>query len=166
MSPFLLTATWHFGRIRSSPPVVCLQPTDPGRHKKMWSSFLKLVFPCYSSAPSQVSLSIWQVGGTGFYKWRRDAAHPGNVDLWGHPTSLYLTAVSTLGNVHNTVGYSFPLLPHALQGGLQCGLGRGYDNSRHVYSGQIHTPRTPCFLWSEPQRADETLGILRRISGG
>lgn len=40
-----------------------------------------------------------------------------------HPTSLYLTVVSTLGNAYNTVGYSFPLLPPALQGGLQCGWG-------------------------------------------
>lgn len=54
---------------------------------------------------------------------RRDVAHPGNVDLWGHSTSLYLTVISTLGNVHNTVGYSFPFLPPALQGGLQCGWG-------------------------------------------
>lgn len=44
-------------------------------------------------------------------------------------------------------------------------MGRGYDNSQHVYSGQIQTPATP-FLRSGPQRADEMLGILWRISGG
>lgn len=44
-------------------------------------------------------------------------------------------------------------------------MGRGYDNSQHVYSGQIHTPTTP-FLQPEWQRADEMLGILWRISGG
>lgn len=68
-----------FARSEPLPTVVCLlsgirmKPTDPGRHKKMWSSFLKPVIPCNSSAPSQtlffpnngrqVSLSIWQVGG-------------------------------------------------------------------------------------------------------
>ena len=36
------------------------------------------------------------------------------LEVWtygGHSTSLYLTVISTLGNVHNTVGCSFPLLP-------------------------------------------------------
>lgn len=59
----------------------------------------------------------------GFHKWRRDVPHPGDMDPQRHSTSLYLSVISTLGNVNNTVGYSFPLLPLALHGGLQCGWG-------------------------------------------
>lgn len=55
--------------------------------------------------------------------------------MGGHCLSLYLTVISTLGIVHKTAGYSFPLLPSALQGGLQCGWGGGSDNSQHVYTG-------------------------------
>lgn len=82
-------------------------------------------------------------GGVCMEKTRRDASWKCARQLmvvggWGgggHCLSLYLTVISTLGMAHKRAGYSFPFLPSALQGGLQCGWGGGSDNSQHVYTG-------------------------------
>lgn len=78
----------------------------------------------------------------------------------GHYLSLYLTVISTLGIVHKTAGYSFPLLPSALQGGLQCGWGGGSDNSQHVYTGPKKKKE------KESEAHTSTLGILWRFARG
>lgn len=180
--PFPVDWDLTFHENKELPPVVCLltgirmQPTDPGRHKKR-KQFPKtghLVIPRLWAKPFfQIMggkclffhLAGGGGGGGGDYKWWQDVPHPGNVDLWSHSTSLYLTVISTLGNVHNTVGYSFPFLPPALQGGLQCGWW-GDMTIPSTFTVVKFTHRQPPFLWSEPQRADEMLGILWRISGG
>lgn len=134
-----------------------LQPTDLGGEKHAKSARP----PCSFWAPPPAKLcflvkgdrcvATWQVvalvvlGGGGGCAWKkRDGMHRGNahVNSWwweggrgGHCLSLYLTVISTLGMAHKRAGYSFPFLPSALQGGLQCGWGGGSDNSQHVYTG-------------------------------
>lgn len=82
---------------------------------------------------------------------QRDVAHPGNEDLWSHSTSLYLTVFSTLGNVRNTAGYSFPFLPPALQGGLQC-----------RWRGDVTIPRTFTVLKFTPTTSSVNCRELMR----
>lgn len=75
-------------------------------------------------------------GGGGYKCDGMRNVHPGNVLISGEGgPSVSLTVISTLGNMHKAAGYSFPFLPSALRGGLQCGWGGGSDNSQHVYTG-------------------------------
>lgn len=138
--------------------------------QKMWSSFLKLVISYNSLALSQtlfpnnerqVFLFIRQVGG-GF---TNDNGMHRILETWTYGAILrhFIWLSFPLWEMYITQWdihfLSCPSRRTALR------MGRGYDNSQHVYSGQIHTPTTP-FLQPEWQRADEMLGILWRISGG
>jgi len=162
-SRFLLTGTWHFSEEQAASvwPVCSLEWGCWTRRAKMWRSPKTghpLLFlgsePNPASYKWEESVSFHLAGGRrggGVYKWRRDIPHPGNVDLRGHSTSLYPTVISTSGNVHNTVGCSFPFLPPARQGGLQCGGDMTIPST--FTSGQIHPHRQrPYFSTSTGER--------------